>query len=458
MKFNLPDKLTFVDIETTGCNPVKDRIIEIGILRVENNQLVQSYQTLLNPQTHVSPFIESLTGIKATELVNAPLFEDIHSEIFDLMEDSVFVAHNVRFDYGFIRNEFLRLGKKVSLDHFCTARLSKSLFPQYSRHNLDELMNRFGFVCEHRHRAYDDAKVLWDFYQLTQKQFEEEIFTKAIMVGLKKPTVPINLDESVLKNIPDCPGVYIFYSQNGAPLYIGKSKHLHDRVCSHFSADYLSNKDMKLSQQVYSIKIRETAGEMGALLLESKLVKQLMPIYNRMLRKSRTIILLKRFQDEKGYYNLKIEEAINISPEEMPEIMGVFRSKRQAVEFLKAIAKEKLFCQKLLGIEKSKGACFGYQLKTCKGACTGKEKPASYNVRLMEVLSKTKLHSWPFGGAVNIVEENEQLGRKDIFVIDNWCVIKTVVNNGETAEETTEKKIDLDVYKILKRYLYRHRI
>ncbi len=455
MKFQLPDKLTFVDIETTGCHPQKDRIIEIGILRVEDNTLVQSYQTLLNPQTHISPFIEDLTGIKATDLEQAPLFEDIHHELFDILDESVFVAHNVRFDYGFIRNEFLRLGKKFSADHFCTARLSKSLYPQYSRHNLDELMHRFGFVCESRHRAFDDAKVLWDFYQLVQKQIDKEHLIKAVMIGLKKPTIPINLNESVLKDIPDCPGVYIFYGQNGMPIYVGKSKHLHDRVCSHFSADYLSSKDMKLSQQVFSIEIRETAGELGALLLESKLVKQLMPIYNRMLRKARTLILLKRTQNEDGYYTISIGEALEVKPDEIPDIMGVFRSKLQAIDFLVNITKEHRLCQKLLGLEKSAKSCFGYQLKTCKGACLGKEKPASYNVRLMDALSKTKLHSWPFGGPIEIIEENEELNRKDVFLIDNWCIVKTTVFNGEVKTDAFQKKLDVDVYRILKRHVYR---
>lgn len=175
-----PDKLAFVDLETTGSSSNHDRIMEIGILRVENNQLVDTYTTLVNPETYVSPFIEQMTGISQEQLLKAPTFEDIKNIVLERLSDCVFVAHNVRFDYGFLRNEFKRYNISYTAKHFCTAKLSSILYPQYRRHNLDEIINRFGFSCERRHRAFDDAKVLWDYYRTMRELIPHEKLTSTI--------------------------------------------------------------------------------------------------------------------------------------------------------------------------------------------------------------------------------------------------------------------------------------
>src|SRR3990167_75912 len=139
--------LTIVDIETTGSRVTYDRVIEIGILRVEEGKVVKKYQTLINPQMYISPFISQFTGISQHELETAPTFEEVKEDIFSLFEDSFFVAHNVRFDYGFIKNEFKRYGISFSNKHFCSARLSRLLFPHHRHHNLDSIIERFGLEC-----------------------------------------------------------------------------------------------------------------------------------------------------------------------------------------------------------------------------------------------------------------------------------------------------------------------
>ncbi len=140
----LPQKLVFIDTETTGLSVSRDRIIEIGIVRVENNVVVAEYQSLINPEMFLSPFITSITHITEADLVNAPTFYDIRKDVYDLLKDAVFVAHNVRFDYGFLRNEFKRMEMNFTAKHFCTAKLSRSLFPLERHHNLDSVMQRFG--------------------------------------------------------------------------------------------------------------------------------------------------------------------------------------------------------------------------------------------------------------------------------------------------------------------------
>ena len=151
-----------------------DRIIEIGILRIEHDKLVKTYQTLVNPEVYISPFIEQLTGIQNQELLSAPTFDEVKYNILGTLDGCTFVAHNVRFDYGFLQHEFRRAGIDYSVKHFCTAKLSRTLFPQHRHHNLDALMERFKFECANRHRAFDDAQVLWDFYKEIKRQFSPE--------------------------------------------------------------------------------------------------------------------------------------------------------------------------------------------------------------------------------------------------------------------------------------------
>src|SRR5258708_39807262 len=97
----LPKTLSFVDVETNGLSSQFGRIIEIGIIRVEDNKVVDEFSTLINPQTSLDPFISSMTGITSEQLENAPTFYDVSSRIKEMLSDSLFVAHNVLFDYSF---------------------------------------------------------------------------------------------------------------------------------------------------------------------------------------------------------------------------------------------------------------------------------------------------------------------------------------------------------------------
>lgn len=177
---------TIVDLETTGGSPYFNRIIEIGLLRVEHGEVVEEFQTLVNPGQEIPEFITKMTGIHDRDVVVAPTFAEIVGELISKFEDAVFVAHNANFDYGFIKEEFRRLNYGFVADRLCTVRLSRSLYKEYKRHNLSELIKRFQFKVANRHRAFDDAKVLWDFLQLIHKQFEPSVVEKAMKQVLTK--------------------------------------------------------------------------------------------------------------------------------------------------------------------------------------------------------------------------------------------------------------------------------
>lgn len=152
-----------VDVETTGGSATWHRVIEIGVIRVENGRVVREYNTLVNPETSIPSFITHITGITSSAVEDAPVFFDIYEDLLDLFHDAVFVAHNAGFDYNFIRSEFLRIGVPFVMPKLCTVRLSRALFREYARHDLSSIIERFSLSCENRHRAYDDAKVVWDF-------------------------------------------------------------------------------------------------------------------------------------------------------------------------------------------------------------------------------------------------------------------------------------------------------
>lgn len=448
----LPENLAFVDIETTGHSSQYDRIIEIGIVRVENNKVVQKFQTLLNPDQHVSPFIEQLTGISSRELENAPTFYEKKDEILEMLENCVFVAHNVRFDYGFLRSEFKRHLTSFSMKHFCTVKLSRALFPQHKHHNLDALIERFGFVCEERHRALGDAQILWDFYQHAQQHLSEDIFNTAVFQALKRPSRPIHIAEEELDRLPESPGVYIFRSKDNTPLYVGKSVNIRDRVLSHFINDTESTKERELSEQTHQIETIVTAGELSALFLESQLVKEMQPLYNRKLRYRRKLFVLTKTLDKSGYESVVFTEMEKITAEDLPHIVAIVKSKKQAGTILRDLARIHSLCPKILGVEHTASSCFSYRLGWCKGACVGKEDPLTYNLRMIMAFSEYKIKKWPFDGPILISEENTIDEKSTSYIIDAWCYLGSCSADME-CQFNKEYIFDHDMYKILVQFL-----
>ncbi len=177
---------TIVDVETTGGSPFFSRIIEVGILRLERGDVVDEYRSFINPQCQLPEFITKLTGITQEHVDTAPEFETVAEEVLALFEDATLVAHNSNFDYHFLKQEFRRCGLAFTLDTLCTVRLSRVLYPKFKRHNLSALVERFNFQCERRHRALEDAKVLWDFLQQVEKDFPEPVVATAIERTIKK--------------------------------------------------------------------------------------------------------------------------------------------------------------------------------------------------------------------------------------------------------------------------------
>lgn len=445
---NLPEKLAFVDIETTGSSFTRDRIIEIGILRVEHNQLVQTYQSLINPETYLSQYIEMMTGIKKEDLEDAPLFESLKEDILQTLEDCVFVSHNVSFDYGFLKNEFARLGISFNFKKFCTVKLSRRLFPTQPRHNLDAVIAANNLECENRHRAFDDAEVLWKFYNKLQMQFDQQTLSDAIWGSLKRPTYPLLVPQATLDSLPECPGVYIFYATSGMPLYVGKSVNIRDRVLSHF-CDVTHTKEVAMGRETAHIEAIPTGGELGALLREARMIKEMLPLYNRALRHNKRMLVLLKTTSPEGYTGAILVEASQITAADTANVLAIFKSKKQSQEYMRTLAKEHNLCLKLLNLEKTKTHCGFVPFGWCNGACVNRETTYEYNSRMIEAFVDGRIDPWPFAGPISITEYNQTENISEEIIFNQWCYVK-LEDEGISKENLI---FDKDIYKILRRFL-----
>ena len=444
------EPMVFVDLETTGGTAGTDRITEVGLVEVSADG-VREWSSLVNPQTSIPPFIERLTGISNAMVRSAPRFEDIAAELLQRLQGKLFLAHNARFDYGFLKREFERAGIDFSADVVCTVRLSRRLHPEHSRHNLDSLIARHGLQVQDRHRALGDARLIWQFWQKMLAAHGPDALNRAAAALAARPSLPPNLDPALLEGLPDGPGVYLFYGENELPLYIGKSKTLRRRVLAHFSADIRSAKEMALSQQVRRIDWISTEGELGALLQEAALVKKLQPIHNRQLRRASELCSWQLQDPGDGYLRPVLRRAAELKPGQQPDLYGLFSSVRDAKKQLTEIAEENLLCQATLGLQSATPGkpCFGYQLGRCAGACVGKQSAARYNAALQAALLHLRLATWPYPGPV-AVREGEAL-----HVIDHWCHLGTAHSEAEVWEllESGQPQFDRDSYRILSRML-----
>ncbi|TSA41518.1 MAG: ethanolamine utilization protein [Betaproteobacteria bacterium] len=445
----LDRSLVFLDLETTGATASFDRITEIGVIEVERGRWVGEWSTLINPQARIPPFIEALTGISNDMVALAPTFAEIAPELKARLDGKLLVAHNARFDYGFLKQEFRRLDIKYASDVVCTVKLSRKLFPGHARHNLDSLMERHGVACDARHRALGDARVLWELAQIWRDELGHDALAAATAAQLKSPTLPPGLSELVLDEVPEAPGVYLFYGDNDIPLYVGKSINLRSRVLAHFSGDHRLAKDMRIVQQVKRVDWKETAGELGALLEEARLVKELLPILNRQLRRNNDWYAFA--WDPAQRQALQLISGADVDFSDTAHVYGLFRTKRTALDTLRNLAQAFELCLIATGLEKGQGPCFAHQIKRCRGVCAGKESRARHDLRLTDALSGLKLQAWPFKGRVGVREANGE--RTDLHVLDHWCYLGTVRAEHELDALDARPAFDLDIYKILKRFL-----
>jgi DNA polymerase-3 subunit epsilon len=464
--------IAFIDLETTGTAPTGDRVTEIGIVRVHDGELVEEWSSLVNPGCSIPEDIQALTGITNAMVRDAPAFEDLKREVLERLEGHLFVAHNARFDYGFIKNEFRRVEIPFTADVLCTVRLSRRLYPEAVGHGLDALIARHGLEeavagdaasRTGRHSALGDARALWRFVQRLYREKEVADVEAAVRRLLKIPSLPPQLPPEALEALPEGPGVYRFYGVNDLPIYVGKSINLRDRVRSHFSSDHRSANDIRLSGEIRRIEVDETAGELGALLREARLVKELLPLHNYRLRRKANACFI-RLEDlaaaPEVVVNKDIDWGEHFAAPGARSLFGPFNAKLNVRKLLEELSAEHGLCWRQLGWEKRGGPCFARQVRKCRGACVGEETPQAHNLRLATALAPWRVAQWPWPGRI-VVRERHPDGRFDeVHVFDRWCHVGTARTEEDLAgllEARCEIQFDPDVYKILLAHVAKRR-
>lgn len=447
--------MAFVDLETTGGSATADRITEIGIVLVDENG-VYEWSQLVNPQVRIPVFIEKLTGITNEMVADAPCFAQVAEEVETLLQDRLFIAHNARFDYGFLKNEFKRVGLTFQPPVLCTVKLSRTLYPQFSHHNLDSLIERHQLKANGRHRALADAQLIHQFWQQLSDNFLPSHIVDTVQKLVNRSSLPSNLDPMLMHELPEGPGVYLFYGESDLPLYIGKSVNIKQRVLAHFSADHRHNKEMSLSKQLHRIDWIETAGELGALLLEAKLIKQLLPTHNQRLRRKNELCAWQLQTQPDEQLKPVLTWASDLDFGAQTNLYGLYHNQRDAQKALRGLAEQQQLCLGVLGIEKiSKGRpCFAYQLKKCRGACVGQEAPLAHAARLLIAMDKLRLTTWPYPGAIGIKEGDE------LHVVDHWCYMGTAKAESEVAELLSAGRpaFDRDTYLVINKALKKAKV
>src|ERR1700737_14044 len=440
---DLPQDLVFVDLETTGGSAAYDRITEVGIVRVRSGELVEEGSSLVNPDRPIPAYIQAITCISNDMVADAPRFSEIAAVVRQKLQGAVFVAHNARFDYSFLRSEFLKSDMNFSAKVLCTVKLSRRLFPEYARHNLDAVMERNGLSCGARHRALGDARVLHDFWVKLRRDVAERRLAEAVQTVLGAHQLPAHLPPGLADDLPEGPGVYRFFSEDDTFLYVGKRNSLRARVCSHFAAEDAGSKDRRLADQVRRVDWVETAGELGAMLREAEWIRTRKPLFNRRTKGNAESHTLRVRAAPIPAGQAHLVEAVAIDGVDRAELMqcfGVFHSEKDARKALADIARAHDLCLKVLGLEESAGSCFAYQVGKCRGACLGKEPLILHSMRLQLAMSSLKLKAWPFPGRVALRERHPRGGMAecmqgaDLHVVDHWTYLGTARTDEELAE------------------------
>ena len=398
-----------VDIETTGGSPKSSKITEIAIYKHNGTEIIDEYETLINPEIPIPAFIVQLTGISDQMVVNAPKFYEVAKEIVEFTEDCIFVAHNVGFDYGMLRNEFRSLGYDYRRPQLCTVRASRYVLPGHDSYSLGKLTKSLGIDLVGRHRAGGDALATAKLFTLLMDKDENKL-SNFVQEEVNPKRLHPNLDLDALEEIPNKIGVYKFYNETNQLIYIGKSIHIRKRIEQHLR-NSKTKKGIQMQQEISRIEFELTGSELIALLLESELIKEHKPIYNRQLRRDAFPYGLYDYVDGNGYLRLQIARTSTMN--EMA--ITTFNTKREANAYLERIVEDYHLCKKMVNLYKSNSSCFQYTIKECNGACVQEESVEDYNHRCQEFIDSLTFENEHFF----ILDKGRRRNERSLIYVQN---------------------------------------
>jgi DNA polymerase-3 subunit epsilon len=372
-----------VDIETCGgkFEYQKGRIIEIAIVVHDGLSVVKSFSSLINPECFIAPNFTRISGITNEMVADAPKFHEVAKDVLEFTEGCVFVAHNVNFDYSFVRDEFASLGFKYRRDTICTVRLSRKFLPGKDSYSLGKLCASLGIEVQNRHRALGDAEATAKLFDiLLEVKSTHPVYKNQGAEALMVRRID-KIKQYILNKIPEAAGVYYFLNNKQEILYIGKSTNMYNRAINHFNP--AENKGKKLLNELYNVDFVETGSELIALLHENKEIKTHKPEFNTRQKADVFSHAIDYFFNEDNILTLKI-----VAHEEAKQPLLSFTSMAAAREKIEYLLDEFNLCLRYCSLTSQDAVCFNHQIKKCNGICAGEEAVEDYNFRAQKLVNQ----------------------------------------------------------------------
>lgn len=386
----------------------RGRITEICILLHDGLQVTDKFTTLINPECYISPYFTNITGITNDMVANAPRFYEIADKIWKMTENRIFVAHNVSFDYNFIKEEFNALGAKFKRETLCTVRLSRKLMPGKVSYSLGNLCSSLGIENEARHRAEGDAVATSKLFDLLlQLKAMNPLYKNMGAEDLMTRRID-KMKQYILDKLPEECGVYYFLNKDKEIIYIGKSINAYSRALSHFNSS--EQKGKKMLSELFGADFTPTGSELIALLKEAEEIKKHKPKFNRMRKADVFTHCIDWFYDDEGVLHLKI-----VTYEDAENALCSFVNYASARERLEQWIDSYHLCLKYCGLTGDDAVCFHHQIKKCNGICAGQEDKEDYNKRAFQVVAE---HVFPEKNFV-LIDKGRHMEERSLILVEN---------------------------------------
>ncbi|MFC4636320.1 exonuclease domain-containing protein [Dokdonia ponticola] len=374
-------KYTIIDVETTG-GVRYGRMTEICIITVIHGKVVDIYSSLINPEESIPRTITALTGITNEMVAHAPRFYEIADIIEEKTKDALFVAHNVNFDFGFLKKEFEMIGRTFQRKKLCTVRLSRKLIPGLYSYSLGNLCTSIGISLKGAHRAEADTRATTELFlrlMNIDKDADFSTFTTFLHKSSRQATLPPHIPTEDFEKLPESAGVYIFRDKAGKEIYVGKAINIKKRVLSHIYSK--TQKSINLCTETYHLDYEETGNELTALLLEADYIRRFYPKYNRAQKRPTTTYQIISYENQMGVIQL----ALGTTKSTINSVLTLY-NKEIALETLMKLCEDYELCPKYCSLQSTPAGCSHYKIKNCKGICMGSENAADYNTRVHRAL------------------------------------------------------------------------
>jgi DNA polymerase-3 subunit epsilon len=438
-----------VDIETTGSYAAGNGITEIAIVIHDGKNALNFYETLVNPQQPIPPFIQSLTGITNSMVAKAPLFDEVAAQVYELLQDKVFVAHNVNFDYSFIKHHLYTRGYELNLKRLCTVRLSRKIIPGLAGYSLSKLCHQLDINLANHHRAGGDALATAHLFGMLMERDQQKVIAGMLKGRNREQYLPPHLPVEQLDNLPRVPGVYYFYDIKGKVVYVGKANNIFKRVKSHFSNNKPSKQKQDFLREIHRISYKECATDLMAHILESTEIRRLWPIFNRSQRGYLPRFGLFVFEDRQGYKRFAIEKN-----KQYFKPLYTFNSLNEGHKWLRQLIDEFGLCARLCHM--ATVCTEDTPADSCKDGCAAKEGSETYNKKVRKAIRYIEEHLPTFALVDKGMDDNEEsciLIKGGNFYGMGYINDRHSLKNIETLQDYLEPLQDNDYIRNL---VFRH--